>query len=426
MFMISMYLALINMARTQIILYAERNLLAEEISERKRAEEEKAVLESQLWQAQKSESLDRMAGAIAHHFNNQLHAVIGNLDLALEQLPQDTASSYYLAEAMQASRRASSVSNLMLTYIGQTPSKREPLDLSETCRANLPILQSVVPKSVELITNLSVPDLIVNANENQIQQVLLNLLTNAWEAQDDGECTIRLSAMAASPSDISATHRFPIDARLQNKPYACLEVADSGSGIAAGKMGSLFDPFFSTKFTGRGMGLAVVLGIVRAHEGVIAVESEPGKGSVFRVYIPLTSEVVVRPPEQVAEPREILGSGVFLLVDDEEPIRKIGSLMLKHLGYTVLTAKDGVEAVEVFRQHEQEIRCVLCDLTMPRMDGWETLTALRQIAPGLPVIMATGYGADKLLAKDSAQMPNATLTKPYLLDELCEAVRKAL
>jgi CheY-like chemotaxis protein len=100
--------------------------------------------------------------------------------------------------------------------------------------------------------------------------------------------------------------------------------------------------------------------------------------------------------------------------------------MLKHLGYTVLTAKDGVEAVEVFRQHEQEIRCVLCDLTMPRMDGWETLTALRQIAPGLPVIMATGYGADKLLAKDSAQMPNATLTKPYLLDELCEAVRKAL
>ena len=288
------------------------------------AEAEKAKLEAQNRQLQKAESLGRMAGAIAHHFNNQLTAVMGNLELAIGDLPRGAGPAGKLTAAMQAAREAAEVSSLMLTYLGQTHAKHEPLDLSEVCRRSLPLLQAAMPKDMVLETDLPSPGPAISANANQIQQVLTNLVTNAWEAVGDGRGAIHLTVKTVSPADIPASHRFPIDWQPQDNAYACLEVADTGCGIADKDIEKLFDPFFSSKFTGRGLGLSVVLGIVRAHGGAVTVESEPGQGSTFRVFLPVSAEEVLRQPDQAAQSPEIEGGGTVLLVEDEAMVRKVG------------------------------------------------------------------------------------------------------
>ncbi len=396
-----------------------------DITERKQAEAVKERLEAQSQQLQKAESLGRMAGAIAHHFNNQLGVVMGNLDLAMINLPHGTQTHSDIAEAMKASHRAAEVSGLMLTYLGQTAGKREPLDLSEACRRSLPILRAAMPKDVALETDLPSLGPAISANANQIQQVLTNLVTNAWEAVGDGRGAIPLRIKTVSAADIPTANRFPIDWQPQDHAYACLEVVDVGCGIADHDIEKLFDPFFSSKFTGRGLGLPVVLGIVRAHGGAVMVESEPGRGSVFRVFFPVSAEAVPRQPDKAAKAREIEGGGTVLVVEDEGMLRNMAEAMLTHLGFAVLAAKDGVEAVEVFRQHQDTIRCVLCDLTMPRMNGWETLAALRKLAPDIPVILTSGYDEARVMQGDHPELPQAFLHKPYQMRDLEAAISAA-
>jgi len=400
--------------------------LAKEIAGHKQAEADKEKLEAQNRQLQKAESLGRMAGAIAHHFNNQLGVVIGNLEMAIDDRPQGAEPVNNLTAAMQAAGKAAEMSRLMLTYLGQTPSKREPLDLSEACRQSLPILRAVMPGKVALETDLSSPGPVISANANQIQQVLTNLATNAWEAVGESRGAIHLNVKTVFPTEIPAVHRFPIGWLPQDHAYACLEVADAGCGIADKDIENLFDPFFSSKFTGRGLGLPVVIGIVRPLNGVVTVESEPGRGSIFRVFIPVSGEEVPRQPDKAAKAPEFEGGGTVLLVDDDEMVREMAAAMLTRLGFTVLEAKDGIEAVEVFRQRQDEIRCVLSDLTMPCMNGWETLTALRNIVPDLPVILASGYNEAQVMAGDHPELPQVFLGKPYNLKGLSDAISQAL
>src|SRR5512141_1032194 len=205
-----------------------------------------------------------------------------------------------------------------------------------------------------------------------------------------------------------------------------MDAVAAGSGIADENIERLFDPFFASKFTGRGLGLSVVLGIAQSHGGAVTVETAPGRGSTFRVFLPLSAERVIRQPDQAAQSPEIDGGGTVLLVDDEPMVRKVGEGALMSLGFAVLLAKDGVEAVEVFRQHRDEVRCILCDLTMPRMNGWETLLALRKLAPGLPVILASGYDKAHVMAGDHPELPQAFLSKPYQLQGLRDAIGRAL
>jgi len=397
-----------------------------DITEQKRSEKAKEKLENESWQLQKTESLGRMAGAIAHHFNNQLQVVMMNLRMALQNSPQNAELVEYLTEARQAARKATEVSALMLTYLGQTAARHEPLYLCEACQRHLPMLRAVMPQNVVLETDLPCPGPVINADANQIQQILTNLLTNAWEAIGKHPRVIRLALKQARAADIPETHRFPIDCKLQESDYACLEVADSACGIATEDMHKLFDPFFSTKFTGRGLGLAVVLGIVRAHSGIVTVESQPGRGSVFRVFLPLSAEAVHLKSEPVAQPPRTAVGGTVLVIDDEPCLRKSVEKVLKRFGFTVYAAEDGVEGVEVFQQHREEIGCVLCDLTMPRMNGWDTLAALRKLSPAIPVILSSGYSEAQVMEGDHSELPQAFLSKPYDLDALADALARAM
>ncbi|MFH0730334.1 MAG: ATP-binding protein, partial [Pseudomonadota bacterium] len=396
-----------------------------DISQRKQAEVEKEKVEAQNLQLQKAESLGRMAGAIAHHFNNQFQVVMGNLELAMNGLPLGVNPMENMLSAMQATQKATEVSSLMLTYLGQSPSKNEPIDFSETCRRSLTLLKAAAPKGTVINADFPPAGPVIYANVNRIQHVLTNLITNAWESADQSRRGIGVTVKTVSHADIPASMRFPIDWQPIDSAYACMEVADTGCGIAEKDLEKIFDPFFSTKFAGRGLGLSVVLGIVRAHRGAVTVESKPNRGSTFRVFFPVSAEEVPRQPHKAVQPPETEDGATVLVVEDEEQVRDMVKTMLIRLGFTVLEARDGIEAVEVFRQYLEDIRCVICDLTMPRMDGWETLTALRKLSPSIPVVLSSGYDKELVMAGEHPERPNAFLGKPYRLKELGDTIRRA-
>ena len=367
-----------------------------------------------------------MAGAIAHHFNNQLGVVIGNLELALMEVKKGVQPEAHINAAMKSSLHAAEMSRLMITYLGQSFDKREQLDLSDTCLRDLPLLQAVMPGNVLLNSDLPLPGPVISANANQMQQVLTNLITNAREASEEAGGTISLSVKKVSLAEITLKNRFPVDWQPQDNVYACLEVTDTGSGIEDKDIEKLFDPFYSSKFTGRGLGLAVVLGIVKTHKGVITVESEHGTGSTFRIFFPVSGEEIIRQPDKEANIQQLEEGGTVLLVEDEEMLRDMAATMLESFGFSVLQAKDGIEALAVFGQHQSEIKFVLTDLTMPRMGGWETLTALRKLQPGIPAILSSGYDKARVMEGNHPELPQAFLAKPYNLKEMRDAIRKTL
>lgn len=397
-----------------------------DISDRKHHEEERLAFERELQQTQKVESLARMAGAIAHHFNNQLAVVMMNLELAGDD---PAASGQYHAHAAEATRRAADVSGMLLTYLGQSSGNHAPLDLAETCSRSLQLLGAGMPTHVALQTDLRQPGPAVNGNANELQLLVANLVTNAWEAVGDLESTVRVSVTSVDPSAIAAAYRFPVGWTPRDQPYACLEVTDTGCGIEHEEIEKVFDPFFSNKFTGRGLGLPVVLGILDAHSGGLTVESRKGRdnGTTFRIYLPVSSEQVACAPDKTdVETDEPLWGGTVLLAEDDETLRWTARAVLTRLGFSVLDSADGLEAVEVFMQHKDAIRLVLCDLTMPHMNGWDTLAALRKISPAVPVILTSGYDEAHVMAEDRDERPQAFLAKPYQVDALRAAIRRAL
>lgn len=393
--------------------------IARDITEHRQVEE-------RMRQHQKAESLSRMAGAIAHHYNNLLATVMGNLELALDDLPGESTVRENLSEAMKAVLRAVEVSSLMLTYLGQTPSKHEPFNISEACHRSLPLLRTTMHDTVDIQADLASPGPTILANAHQFHQILINLLTNAWEALPEGKGSIRLTVKVVGSAAIPSAHRVPPDWHPVDTHYACLEVADNGIGIDKKDVDKLFDPFFSRKFTGRGLGLPVVLGILRAHGGAITVESETGSGSVFRVFFPLTPETDTHRTDTPYRVLKYKAGGTVLLVEDENSLRRVAQVVLERLGFSVLEACDGIEAIEIFQRHKSVIRFVICDLTMPRLDGWGTLTALRTIAPHIPVILASGYDEAHVMTGDHPEQPQAFLHKPYQLQGLREVIGMAL
>lgn len=380
-------------------------------------------LQQRLQQVRKAESLGRMAGAIAHHFNNMLAVVIGNLELCLLDLPAESMLTPYVCEALGASERAAELSRSMLMYLGQDHGKIEPVGLSEICRGALD--QIWLPDTVEVELEIPEEGPVVRADRAHIRQILANLVANAQEAMAERAGKVEVAVKVIRPSDIGEQTFYPPEWERKDASYGCISVADSGAGMDTEMMDKVFDPFFTTKFTGRGLGLAMVLGIVKAYGGAVAVKSTPGRGSVFTVLLPLSSEEIPRKVERSGSvsPEE---RRKVLLVEDEPEVRKMTLGMLKHLGYETIEAGDGVEALEMFRQHQGDILCVLLDITMERMDGWQTLAALRAIRHDLRVILASGHDESEAMRGTRSERPDAFLQKPYRKNDLKAALASVL
>ena len=399
----------------------------QDITEQKRAEVEKEILETQLWQARKAESLGRMAGAIAHQYNNLLSIVMGNLDLTLLELPEGSRFRDSINEAMKASRRAAEISHLMLAYLGQSLREKEPLDLSVISRQVRPSMTALMPEKVDLKIESPSSGPVIRANEGQMKQVFSSLVTNAIEAIGDQGGTITLSIGVVKKSSIRESLIHPAGWKPGAETYACLSIADTGCGMDSETSEKAFDPFFSTKFVGRGLGLAVVAGVVKAHEGAVEMESVPGQGTTIRVILPLMADHSLSAPKVPAmETGTGDRRGLVLLVEDDPRLRDLAQRMLLRLGYDSIPAADGIEVLEVFRQRQNEISCVLLDLTMPRMGGWETLEALRKLRPDLLVILASGYDEAQVMEGEHSERPQTFLHKPYTLDNLKAALAAIL
>jgi len=394
--------------------------ISRDITERKRVEEQATRL-------QKAESLKRMAGAIAHHFNNQLTVVMGNLELVLDDLPSDADNRSHLTAAMQAAHRASEISGLMLTYLGQGIGRSQKIDLSEACRRNLPILEATLPQGILLQTDFLSPGPAVLANPTQLQTLLLHLLTNSAEALVDHKGRVLLATGILPANAVPKGFIMPDNWQPEADSYAFLKITDSGCGMDSGAMEKIFDPFFTTKFTGRGLGLAVVLGLVKAWHGAITVLSQKDQGSTFCVLLPLCKEEIpAHIPRATDKLSHIEQEGFVLLVDDQLDVREMGKALLKRLGHACLSAADGNEALVLLRQHPGMVRCVITDLSMPGMNGWETIDALRKIQPDLPAILSSGYEESEVMGQNDEEHPLIFLHKPYSMTALKNALNRAI
>ncbi len=275
--------------------------LVHDITERRHAEDERKEREARDRLLSKAESLERMAAAIAHHFNNLMHVVSGNIKLAMGDLPADSAALGRLLDSIKAVRRAAKMGELMLSYLGTIPAKLEPLDVSKLCLKNLPELRSGLPKELVLEHDLPVSGPVIRANASQISQVLTTMVTNAREACAGGRGIIRISVKTLGAADVSGAYSCHAAWQPVAGTYACLEISDTGCGIASSDLEKIFDPFFSTKSTGRGLGLSVALGLVRAHSGGIALKSSPGHGCTVCIFLP-TNNLPAAAPAMPAKP----------------------------------------------------------------------------------------------------------------------------
>ncbi len=403
--------------------------VARDITARKHAEEKQKILEANNRRLQKVESLGRMAGGIAHLFNNYLYVVIGNLELALDDLPENSISSVYLIEAMKATRRCSDVSGTMLTYLGQNISKSNSLDITQCCKRHLELFGiSSNNSNITIESKLLHNKLIVHANESQMQQVLSHLLTNACESIGDKKGKITISTKIIQSSQISKFYILPINYKITSDEYACIEVSDNGCGIPAENIYKISDPFFTTKFTGRGLGLAVVLGLLKAWNGMIGVNSKTGQGSTFMVFLPLSSDSLTnkKSNKPVQTQRSLSSLYTILLVDDHEMVRNMAAAMLKRIGFKVILAENGIEAIKIFQNNKESISCLITDLSMPALDGWKTLSEIRKIKPGIPAILASGYNEEFAMSHNYPEKPNAFIHKPYSMADLKGTLRQIL
>ncbi len=404
---------------------ALRHQALREARERQRVEDERRRLEAKIQNAQKLESLGVLAGGIAHDFNNLLVGVLGNADLALVKETPSSPQRKYLESIITAAQRAANLSNQMLAFSGKGKFVTEVVDLAELVRDVVHLLEMPLSKQARIRFELPEEPLTVEADPTQIRQLMLNLITNAADAvgESGGVITISGGTRECDTAYLSETYL------LEDLPagvYAHVDVADDGEGMSAETVAKVFDPFFTTKFAGRGMGLAAVLGIVRGHRGTVQVDSEPGRGTVFRVLLPATEQR--QPVEARFEPESVSlqGGETILIVDDEEAVRTVAQRVLKDAGYNVMTAADGDQSIDIFRRHGDRIALVLLDMTMPRLSGHETLKELRRIRGSVTVVLSSGYSEEVARDHFADQPISGFLQKPYAPRRLLAKVQAAL
>ncbi|NTU81231.1 MAG: PAS domain S-box protein [Chloroflexales bacterium] len=395
-----------------------------DVTAQQAAEAERRRFEQKLQEAQRLESLGVLAGGIAHDFNNLLAVILGSADLALAELSPETPAWARLSQIASAARQAADLTRQMLTYAGQGHVRVEPVALNEVIQNDRMLLEASVGKDVDLRYDLASQLPLVAADLSQVRQVLMNLVINASEAIGVGVGTITIST-ASAEMDAADLAGFRTSEDLTPGAYARLVVRDTGAGMDPAVLERIFDPFFTTKFMGRGLGLAVVLGIVQRHRGALYVESTPGQGAKFIILLPAAAERPAASSGPVMQRTPQMG-GMVLVVDDEAGIQLLAADMLRRLGLTPLIARDGASALAEVRVRRYELAAVLLDLTMPGMDSVEVFDAIRRVAPGLPVIVMSGYSADEVARRFTGRGAAGFLQKPFVLDTVRALLGQAL
>jgi len=398
-----------------------------DVTEQVAAQQERHALEAQLHRTQKLESLGVMAGGVAHDFNNLLVGVLGNASLAISQLSADHPAAATLRNVQDAARRAAELTRQLLAYAGKAGGSKKVIDVADVLSPMLPLVRSMINSAIEVTFHQSPSVPKVLADSTQIEQVLLNLVTNAAEAisdQPQPRISISIEPVRLSAEEL-ASEFMPVS--LTPGSYACLVVEDNGKGMTREVRDRLFDPFFSTKFTGRGLGLAVVLGIIRGHGGGIGVVSAPGAGTRFRIILPAsTDQAIAVNHDSFIEPKTMpsLEPVHALVVDDESMVADVLRLSLENLGWHVDVALSGDKALELL-DHETRHKVAIVDVTMPGMSGPALAAKLRERRPQLTILLSSGYATENLTDIPEG-IVDGFIAKPFTSDSLLDALMQAL
>lgn len=396
-----------------------------DLTERRRAEEERRLLEAQMQYAQKLESLGVLAGGIAHDFNNLLMTIVARAGLALRVLGPESPGRAHLKEIEKVGLRGGELANQLLTYAGRGKPAIQTVNVTKLIKEMAHLLRVSVSKHAVLDYDLATKPQTILADPAQLRQVIINLITNASEAIGEQSGIITLATGNAKPN-LEHLQKWYVVGDLPSDLSVYLEVRDTGCGMTEETLPKIFDPFFTTKFTGRGLGLAALLGIVRAHGGAVAVTSQLGQGTRVRLFFPGVRPKDLEHTRPAVTDLNWRGSGTILVVDDEEDVRLASQLILEEIGFRVMTADDGRAGLAIFQQHEQEITVILLDLTMPHMNGQEFLKEVRQRNQGIPVILSSGYTEDDALRRFSGIGINGFIQKPYQVEALIDKVRQVV
>jgi len=397
-------------------------VLAHDVTERVRAEQEKVALEHQLTQSQKMEAIGTLTGGIAHDFNNILTAIIGYATMIQLELEEQSPLQRKVGEILRASDRAANLTRSLLAYSRRQVSNPAPVGVNSIIGNVEILLRRLIPENIELKTQLCRDELPIMADSGQLEQVVMNLVVNARDAMRDG------GVLRIATEPITLSHDF-IAAHGYGKPgdFVLMTVTDSGVGMDEKTRERIFEPFFTTKEPGKGtgLGLAMVYGIVKQHGGFINCYSELGHGTVFRIYLPLTESAAreeAPPPD-----REVRGGDeTILLVEDDAVIRDMIGELLEDFGYTVIMAVNGEDAVQKFKEAASAVLLVILDVIMPRMNGREACDAISALSPGVKVLFMSGYTADIVSDSSIKGDPRHFVPKPIQIDEMLTKVRNLL
>jgi signal transduction histidine kinase len=382
---------------------------------------QRQITEKSLYQAQKMESIGLLAGGIAHDFNNFLTGILAQSSISLYKLPAESNARTHVLKTIQIAEQAADLVRQLLGYSGRGQFEVRPIDLNDVIGENSGLIEMISRKKATLKLSLEPQLSTVEADPSQIQQVLMNLVINATESIEDTGGLVHISTEEmdfAEPVLCVGTNR------LQPGRYVCLQVSDSGSGMRPETMTHIFDPFYTTKSTGRGLGLSATLGIVKAHGGGVQVQSQWQQGSRVQVYLPISGKAS---SDQATGPTfEGEFQAVILVIDDEEMILEPVKDGLEMMGAKVLVAENGRRGIEIYREHHKIIDLVILDMTMPTMDGRETFLRLQAINPRLKVILSSGYSEMETIRKFAEDEVISFLRKPYRFENLYTEVGLAL
>ena len=398
-------------------------IVSRDITERKQAEELLRRRDEQLRQSQKMEAVGRLSGGIAHDFNNLLGVIIGYSESIEQRLAPDDPLRKSAVEIRKAGERAASLTHQLLAFSRQRVLQPQILDLNALVTDMGKMLRRLIGMHIDLTTKLATNLQRVKAEQSQIEQVIVNLVVNARDAMPEGgKLLIETSNLDVDENFASS---FPF---LHPGPYVLLTVTDTGIGMDAETRRHIFEPFFTTKGPGKGtgLGLATVYGVVKQSGGGVIVDSEPGKGSTFRIFLPQTQEIPVAPAPEETSANGSMGTGTILLVEDEEALLNLSAERLTECGYTVLQARDGIHALETARSFKGPIDLLLTDIMMPRMGGVTLARSMSELRPGIRVVFMTGHADREASYREALRSGAESIQKPFSHKQLLRAVQQAL